>query len=195
MSHGASGFAYALASLAAATSRQEFADAAMECIAFENASYDAEHANWPDFREAQPNWHYRWCHGAVGIGLARIAMTKPEKTKPQKLDSDLMAADIRNALTGAMRGWPGHVDTLCCGTLGSVEFFCEAGKALERSDLCELASQRLLAVLQGAASAGDYRWNGGARRFNPGLFRGLSGIGYTCLRQFSDSLPNVLIWE
>lgn len=190
MSHGAAGFAYALASLAAATSRQEFADAAMECITFENASYDAEHTNWPDFREAEPHWQYRWCHGAVGIGLARIAMTKPEK-----LDSDLMAADIRNALAGAMRGWPGHVDTLCCGALGSVEFFREAGKALERSDLCELASQHLLAVLQGAASTGDYRWNGGARRFNLGLFRGLTGIGYTCLRQVSDSLPNVLIWE
>ena len=51
MSHGAAGFAYALASLAAATGRQEFADAASECIAFENSSYDAEHTNWPDFRE------------------------------------------------------------------------------------------------------------------------------------------------
>jgi len=190
MSHGAAGFAYALASLAAATSRQEFADAAMECIAFENASYDAEHTNWPDFREAEPHWQYRWCHGAVGIGLARIAMTKPER-----LDSNVIAADIRNALAGAMRGWPGHVDTLCCGALGSVEFFCEAGKALERSDLCKLASQRLLAVLQGAASTGDYRWNGGVRRFNLGLFRGLTGVGYTCLRQVSDSFPNVLIWE
>lgn len=190
MSHGAAGFAYALASLAAATGSDEFADAATECIAFENASYDAEHANWPDFREAQPHWQYRWCHGAVGIGLARIAMAKPEK-----LDSDVMATDIRNALAGTMRGWPGHVDTLCCGALGSVEFLCEAGKALKRSDLCELASQRLSAVLQGAASTGDYRWNGGARRFNLGLFRGLSGIGYTCLRQVSDSFPNVLIWE
>jgi lantibiotic modifying enzyme len=87
------------------------------------------------------------------------------------------------------------VDTLCCGTLGSIEFFCEAGSALGRSDLRELASRRLLAVLQSAASTGDYRWNSGARRFNLGLFRGLTGVGYTCLRQVSDSLPNVLVWE
>jgi lantibiotic modifying enzyme len=45
MSHGAAGFAYALASLAAVTSRQDFANAAAECIAFENSSYDAEHTN------------------------------------------------------------------------------------------------------------------------------------------------------
>ena len=42
MSHGAAGFAYALASLAAATGREEFANAAAQCIAFENASYDAQ---------------------------------------------------------------------------------------------------------------------------------------------------------
>ena len=55
MSHGAAGFAYALASLAQATGRQElrqeFAQAAAECIAFENSSYDAERHNWPDLRE------------------------------------------------------------------------------------------------------------------------------------------------
>ena len=36
MSHGASGFAYALAALAAATGRDDFAEAAAECTAFED---------------------------------------------------------------------------------------------------------------------------------------------------------------
>lgn len=190
MSHGAAGFAYALASLAAATGRADCAAAASECLAFENSSYDAGHSNWPDFREAEPHWHCRWCHGAVGIGLARVAMTqrKTPITAP-------MQTDIRNALAGALRGWPGHYDTLCCGALGSVELFREAGKALTRPDLLELASRRLAAVLNSAAAKGDYRWNSGARRFNLGLFRGLAGIGYTCLRQIAGSLPNVLIWE
>ena len=58
-----------------------------------------------------------------------------------------------------------------------------------------LVRQTLAAVLDSAAATGDYRWNGGARRFNLGLFRGLAGVGYTCLRQVAGSLPNVLIWE
>ena len=45
------------------------------------------------------------------------------------------------------------------------------------------------------ASTGDFRWKGGARRFNIGLFCGLAGVGYTCLREIDSSLPNVLIWE
>jgi type 2 lantibiotic biosynthesis protein LanM len=191
MSHGAAGFAYALASLSAATGRDEFAKAASECIAFENLSYDAERSNWPDLRgDGEPGWPCQWCHGAPGIGLARIAMTKRGG-----LDSKLLATDIRNALVGVERGWPGPLDTLCCGALGSIEFFCEAGSALGRSDLRELASRRLMNLLEAATSTGDYRWNSGNRQFNLGLFRGLAGVGYTSLRQVDGSLPNVIIWE
>lgn len=191
MSHGAAGFAYALASLSAATGRDEFAKAASECIAFENLSYDAERSNWPDLRgDGEPGWPCQWCHGAPGIGLARIAMTKRGG-----LDAKLLATDIRNALVGVERGWPGPLDTLCCGALGSIEFFCEAGSALGRSDLRELASRRLMSLLEAATSTGDYRWNSGNRQFNLGLFRGLAGVGYTSLRQVDGSLPNVIIWE
>jgi class II lanthipeptide synthase len=191
MSHGAAGFAFALASLAAATECDEFAKAASECIAFENFSYDAARNNWPDLRgDGEPGWPCQWCHGAPGIGLARIATTKRGGS-----DSKVLTTDIRNALAGVERSWPVQVDTLCCGTLGSIEFFCEAGSALGRSDLCELASRRLMTVLEAATSAGDYRWNNGDRKFNLGLFRGLAGVGYISLRQVDRSLPNVLIWE
>ena len=191
MSHGAAGFTYALASLAAATGRDEFAKAASECIAFEDTSYDAERNNWPDLRgDGEPTWSCQWCHGAPGIGLARIATIKRGG-----FDSKLLATDIRNALVGVERGWPGQVDTLCCGALGSIEFFCEAGNALGRNDLRELASRRLMSLLEAATSTGDYRWNSGNRQFNLGFFRGVAGVGYTSLRQVDGSLPNVLIWE
>ena len=191
MSHGAAGFAYALAALAAATGRDDFADAAAQCIAFENASYDAQRNNWADFRggEGAP-WPCQWCHGAPGIGIARAAAMKR-----RCLDAALLASDVRNALAGAERGWPGHVDTLCCGTLGSIEFFCEAAGALGQDDLRELASQRMAAVIEDASANGDYRWNVGKRQFNLGLFRGLAGVGYTLLRRVDRSLPNVLMWE
>ena len=128
MSHGAAGFAYALASLATATGRDEFAQAASECIAFEDSSYDAERTNWPDLRGGAPSWPCQWCHGAPGIGLARAATTKRGG-----IVAKLLAKDISNAVEGVQRGWPGVVDTLCCGTLGSIEFFCEAADALGRS--------------------------------------------------------------
>ncbi|MBI5321457.1 type 2 lanthipeptide synthetase LanM family protein [Bradyrhizobium sp.] len=197
MSHGAAGFAYALASLAAVTGREEFAQAASECMALEDSTYDGERANWPDFRGGgPPAWSCQWCHGAPGIGLARIAMTrKAGAASAFGPASSRMTTDIVHALAGTERGWPGAIDTLCCGTLGSIEFLCEAGAALERGELRERASRQLMTVLQTASSSGDYRWSFGARRFNLGLFRGLAGVGYTCLRRVDGSLPNILIWE
>ena len=187
MSHGAAGFAYAMCALAAATGRDEFAEAGGECIEFERCAYDVERA---DLAAPEPHWRSQWCHGAVGIGLARLGMTKRGAT-----GCDAVAGDICTALAGADRSWPGHVDTLCCGALGNVELVREAGRVLNRSDLCELSTRRLSSVLQTSASTGDFRWKGGARRFNIGLFCGLAGVGYTCLREIDSSLPNVLIWE
>jgi len=191
MSHGAAGFAYALTSLAQATGRAEFAQAAAECIAFENSSYDPERHNWPDLRDVGGlSWPCQWCHGAPGIGLARIATSRL-----RGMDDAHSAIDIQNAVEGVEQGRLTAVDTLCCGTLGGVEFFCEAGDALGRDDLRALAARRLTAVLRTAAAAGDYRWNSGKGRFNLGMFRGLAGVGYTLLRRVDRSLPNVLIWE
>jgi type 2 lantibiotic biosynthesis protein LanM len=191
MAHGAAGYAYALASLASATGSDQFASAADECIAFERTTFDADRENWSDLRGVGgDNLPCKWCYGAPGIGLARAAMMKHAA-----LDGELCRADMSNALAGAERGWPAPTDTLCCGTLGSIEFWWEAGGVLGLSELRERASRRLLAVVETARSAGDYRWTNGTSRFNLGLFRGVSGVGYTTLRRVNPSLPNVLIWE
>jgi len=194
MSHGAAGFAYALAALSAATGREEFGQAAAECLAFENASFDAARHNWPDLRGGgEPQWPCQWCHGAPGIGLARLATSKRGA-----MDANSLKFDICNALEAVEHGSPMPVDTLCCGTLGGIEFFCEAATVLHRGDLRGLAARRLQAVLARAGTAGDYRWNSGKRQFNLGLFRGLAGVGYTLLRQAADAgavPPNVVIWE
>jgi type 2 lantibiotic biosynthesis protein LanM len=199
MSHGAAGFAYALASLAAASDREQFADAAAECIALEDQTYDSARHNWPDLRvPGQPVWPCQWCHGAPGIGLARLATARrigANAALDAKLGGTRVAADIDNAVESVKQAWPGQLDTLCCGTLGGIEFLCEAANRAGAGKINELAAWRLAAVLANAASAGDYRWNSGKRQFNLGLFRGLAGVGYTLLRRVDRSLPNVLIWE
>ena len=154
-------------------------------------SYDSEHRNWPDLRASQTHWPCQWCHGATGIGLARLGISKRRGALTEQ-------ADIENAVAGVQLNVPTPVDTLCCGTLGGIEFLCEAGGVLERGDLRDTAAQRLLAVVERAGATGDYRWNNGKRQFNLGLFRGLAGVGYTLLRQAAEPntpLPNVLIWE
>src|SRR6185312_11938208 len=127
MSHGAAGFAYSLASLSSATGNAGYARQAMECIAFENSTFDAAHRGWADLRGiADSAWPCKWCYGSAGIGLARIAMTK-HAGEPL----ELRARDISRALDGVQDAWPATTDTLCCGTLGSIEFLAEAGDVLD----------------------------------------------------------------
>jgi type 2 lantibiotic biosynthesis protein LanM len=191
MSHGAAGFAYALASLSVATGRKDFAAAAQECVDFENSSFSPPRNNWPDVRvEGCETWPCQWCHGAPGIGLGRVGMSRLSKT-----GSAVLTANIQSAVESTQAAWPSSVDTLCCGTLGSIEFLCEAGDLLGRNDLRDLARRYMAAIVQQASSRGDYHWNSGERRFNLGLFRGMAGVGYSALRQVDPSLPNVLIFE
>ena len=190
-SHGAAGFAYALSSLAKVSGRQEFESAAQECIAYEDSCYNKEVFNWPDLRIAdQSVFASQWCHGAVGIGLARIATSRAGKSKVATIVSD-----IEHAVQNTTANWPQHVDTLCCGTLGTIEFLAGAGELLNQPALGHLSDQRLAQIIANRQEQGDYAWNAGGTAFNLGFFRGLSGMGYTILRRLDPQLPNVLMWE
>jgi len=194
MSHGAAGFAYALATLAKVSGRGDFGRAAEECIAFENETFSEARSNWPDFRlkgsETEPAWVCQWCHGAGGIGLARLGVLRRGA-----LDTKPLLADVQRAVRCAEAAWPYPGDNLCCGNLGNIEFLTEAGRTLEVPALVSEASRRLVALLNAASVNGEYLFDGLDRRFNLGLFRGISGIGYSCLRQISSLVPSVLIWE
>ncbi|MDA2892495.1 type 2 lanthipeptide synthetase LanM family protein [Mycolicibacterium sp. BiH015] len=191
MAHGASGFAYALTALAAATDNGAYSDASDECLAFERSTFSAVRQDWSDLRDVRnPGAPCKWCYGAPGIGLARLAMTSIVGLPAHRYVSDIDAA-----LSADEKAWPAPTDTLCCGTMAGIELLTEAGDVLCRDDLAQLATDRPRAVVHTAHATGDYRWSSGDGRFNLGLFRGIAGVGYTLLRKVDPSLPNVLIWE
>lgn len=191
ISHGAAGYAYSLSALSAATGNDEFSGPIAECLAFEESTYDSAQRGWADLRgTADAPFPCKWCYGAPGIGLARIGTTKFANVPVSSY-----ATDIERATFGVELQWPVSTDTLCCGTLGSVEFLWEAADTLGRDDLRLQATRRLRTVVDTARATDDYRWSSGTGEFNLGLFRGLAGIGYTMLRGAHPTLPNVLIWE
>jgi lantibiotic modifying enzyme len=83
-SHGAAGVAYALLKLFAVTQQEEFLGAACEGIGYERSVFIPDVRNWPDLRklvqvqEGIPiSYVSGWCHGATGIGLARLGIHPP----------------------------------------------------------------------------------------------------------------------
>ncbi len=187
--HGAAGLAMAFSRLFAATGHDRFRHAAQDCVAFENQHFDSELANWRDLRsEARaPN---QWCYGAAGIGLSRLAMLGE-----RAVDDAILHLDIERALMAASsRASPAN-DSLCCGISGHVELLALAGRTLGRQVLTTRAAKRAGQLSATWEATGDFRWNGGSKAFNPGLFQGLAGIGFASLRAAGSTSPSPLLWQ
>jgi type 2 lantibiotic biosynthesis protein LanM len=194
-SHGAAGFAYALLRLYKVTQDNSYLEAAIEAIAYERSVYCANAGNWPDFRFSkntdQSQFMTSWCHGASGIGLARLGGL-------EILDTDAIRQDIEIALQRTQSIGIEEIDHLCCGNFGRVEVLLIAAEKLARPELRILAHKQAAGVVAKAEQTGGYQLFFGLKErvFNPGFCVGVAGIGYELLRlAYPQKLPSVLLWE
>lgn len=196
-SHGAAGIAYALLRLYDATGREEFLKAAEEGVEYERSQFSVEEGNWADLRRTpgdagtELRFMTSWCHGAPGIGLARLGAL-------DVLDTTEINRDVAVALATTLNYGARGADHLCCGNLGRLDLAIEASQRLGRPDLLHEARRQATEVVARAAREGSYLLNVKPLpgMYMPGLFNGLAGIGYGLLRLASpDSLPSVLLWE
>jgi type 2 lantibiotic biosynthesis protein LanM len=194
LSHGAAGIALALLRLSAASGARRFRGAAEEALAYEDSVFDDREGNWPDFRHASeepPTYMNTWCHGAPGIGLARLSSLAIH-------DSTAVRRDIEAALGKVSSGGVGDKDGLCCGNMGRADVLYAASALQAYAGLERHAVQLCSAVVARSRRSGGYRLSSGSAQdfFDPTFFQGLSGIGYQLLRlAHPGRLPCVLVWE
>jgi len=90
-------------------------------------------------------------------------------------------------------------DHLCCGNMGRCESLFTTGRRLMRREAVEGSRRLARVVIARARKAGHFclAANGFEYRiFDPGFFRGVSGIGYTLLRLAApSSLPSIAAFE
>jgi type 2 lantibiotic biosynthesis protein LanM len=191
-SHGAAGIAYALLRLYAVTGDGALLAAAQEGIAYEDSVFVPEASNWPDFRtEEQLAFMASWCHGAPGIGLARIAGL-------QVLDTTNIRKDIDAAMQITQAFGVQGVDHLCCGTLGRADILLTAASRLSRPDLAVVANTWAWQIVIRAEETDGFALHPLLPKsvYSPGFFQGTAGIGYALLRiAHPGALPCVLLWE
>jgi type 2 lantibiotic biosynthesis protein LanM len=197
-SHGAAGMAWALLELAALTGEERFRTAALAAIAYERSLFSSETENWPDLREpailgqatndGQTRFMTAWCHGAPGIGLARL------RSLPH-LDDAATRAEIATALKTTLAQGFGLNHSLCHGDLGNLELLLQASQVLDgpqwRPQVDRLAAMILESISQ-------HGWLCGIPLGveSPGLMTGLAGIGYELLRLAEPTrVPSVLVLE
>jgi type 2 lantibiotic biosynthesis protein LanM len=192
-SHGAAGISYALLKLYQATGEKEYFVAAQMGIDFEDHEFDAAKNNWPDHREYKESSSLEfmtgWCHGAPGIGLARLGGVSI-------FDSSNIRRDIQAALTTINHCGLLPRDHICCGNAGLIETMLVAGEKLANPESTEDAMQMAAKVLARAKRKGAFGVVFRNGFFNPSLFQGAAGVGYQLLRLASpNEIPSVLLLE
>ncbi|HKS41321.1 MAG TPA: type 2 lanthipeptide synthetase LanM family protein, partial [Blastocatellia bacterium] len=193
-SHGAAGIALALLRLSKASGEERFLWAARRAIEFEDSVFNAAENNWPDFRYSsidRPVFMNSWCHGAAGIGFARLSGLPI-------FDSHEVRQDINAALGKVTASTLGEKDGLCCGNLGRVDMLLAVAVQSADEQLLRRVVELASVVVERTRRSGGYRLSGqpGQDFFDPSFFQGLSGIGFELLRiAHPQSLPCVLAWE
>jgi type 2 lantibiotic biosynthesis protein LanM len=206
-SHGAAGIAAALNRLARATGRARYDRAAARALRFERTCYDPDARTWrpgPNLSHADAP-QSGWCHAPPGFALARLDAASSSGLEDSALgdsalgdsawvDGDGMA-DLDAALRATLALGTSAPDSLCCGTAGRVDALLTAGRVLHRPSLVD-AARRRAAVLAHRTRSGGLHLPPHSGVLAPGLFQGISGAGYTCLRLLAPTVvPSVLRWE
>jgi lantibiotic biosynthesis protein len=192
LAHGASGMGLALVEAGVHSGRDDLVEGGLAAFRYEDRLYDAEHENWPDLRElegdgngqaATPRMSFMvaWCHGAAGIGLARL---RAYEVLPER------RAELRPGVEHAVRTTASQLRTLpreidaspCHGRAGLAETLLCATEVLDDptyADHVETMWKKLL-----RARNADTPWPCGVASGtnNPSLMLGYAGIGYSLLR-------------
>jgi type 2 lantibiotic biosynthesis protein LanM len=196
--HGVAGIAYALGRLFDVTGERRFGRASSDGYRYVASRYMDAAQNWPVLGEPVegvaglgPSMT-AWCHGAPGVTLA-ISLGSADTVHAKLLDQ------LEPSLKTTAVASPHMADHLCCGNMGRCESLFTTGRRLMRREAVEGSRRLARVVIARARKAGHFclAANGFEYRiFDPGFFRGVSGIGYTLLRLASpSSLPSVAAFE
>ncbi|MGE0451522.1 MAG: type 2 lanthipeptide synthetase LanM [Vicinamibacterales bacterium] len=178
VAHGRAGIAYALVRMSSAAANEQWR--ATGQAAFDAGDTDPARAN------------DGWCRGRPGLALVKLASA-------DLLDRPVMTGELRSELDAIAAHGVKGADTLCCGICGRADVLITAGRKSGNSSWIDAAADDMSGMAQRAHARGRFELlrGDGALRQPPGLFKGLAGIAYTCLRLADPDghLPSVLLLE
>jgi type 2 lantibiotic biosynthesis protein LanM len=187
LGHGASGMTLALFRLYHATGKDVYREAFEKSFAYERSMYDEQQQNWIDPRKRDrldSCADDTWCQGSIGIGISRLAMLRlKEDARVRK--------DLHRAIDISLQT-EDQDDSLCHGTSGRVDFLLQAGEFMDDRQLVDMANN-LVKNMVGRRNCRYINGLGNHLKI-PGMWLGLSGIGYQLLRMLHPKhVPSVLL--
>jgi type 2 lantibiotic biosynthesis protein LanM len=201
LSHGASGMGLALLEAGAALNDDALIASGARAFCYEQDVFDGAVGNWPDFRthppgkSLGPRFMVSWCHGAPGIGLARM---RALQLLPTHRDAEVWREDLHRAMTTTMHTTPGVMDHLCCGSLGCAAVLRIVGRWAGEPAWVSSASELTHRVVARAQARGSFmlpsQEAGTGQSSTPGLMTGIAGIGlHLASMVMEDDLADLLV--
>jgi lantibiotic modifying enzyme len=203
--HGASGFGLALLEIGVHDQRQEWVDGGLAAFTYEDRLYDHDRQNWPDLRDfgRLPNdadapsrsFMVAWCHGAAGIGLARLRAYQLLREHRSDLLPGIERA-IRTTSTHLQVLPPDSDASPCHGRAGLIEVLLSASIVLDDPVYADQALETWIRTLRSHRAGAEWPCGVASGRNNPSLMLGLAGIGYGLLRAENyRAVPSLLVVE
>lgn len=216
LAHGASGIGTALIDAAMQLGDANLVELGLSAFRYEDSYFDRTVQNWPDFRhsvlgrvttrddereliekvagglklaEEERRFMTAWCHGAPGIGLARLRTIQL-----------LERREVRDSLLAAIQGtWrtglgDSQGNSLCHGLFGNLELVVGYRSLPNGNDPLEFAqrnfAERIMPILEADEPIPSGAFSG---RPDPSLLLGDAGIAYFSLLASGFETRSVLM--
>lgn len=190
-SHGVTGMAWALHHYYLLEPRVDIKQWIETSLAYERAEFNPAEGNWPDFRENEKTGKQNppmtaWCHGAPGIGLARLDIAK------QQQDAAIID-EVKIALATTEKKGFSNYQCLCHGSLGNLELFLSTSQVWQDPELTQ-RYYKIAVTLLNFLEENNFPYDQIGNPTAPGLMTGAAGVAYQMLRiAFPEKIPAILL--
>lgn len=220
-SHGAAGIGFVFNQLGDYFKNKTFHTIADLAFYYENSHFNKAMNNWPDLRRGyySPNDMTTskekllngeidyflnggdmnaWCHGAAGIGLARLSAINGNSTKDTAYLNDARKALKKTYITDIASKQSAMSYTLCHGGGGNAEIFLTAYEKLKDKKYYDYAMEIGMKALESFEKYGYFAcgYPTASEKEDTSLFMGDAGVGYFMLRLSNPKMtPSMLLPE
>lgn len=155
-------------------------------LAYHHSQRHQKSGSWNDRRSLSPEnstLNFSWCHGLPGMGLGLLTL----------IDYPYAIDDIERVVALSCQMEKDAIDYYCCGTTGMADFLLEASRLRSDKSIYNTAEKHAICSLENLSNLTRFSSRFGQinPKMFPGLFQGISGIGYTALRFVDTSLPSL----
>lgn len=191
--HGTAGIAWSLMKYYQHSKNEDIRIWISKALDYERKLFSSHMNNWPDFRASpeieiseESNFLTAWCHGATGIGIARLNMKK------MGWYDDHIDTEISIALETTIQNQDTSLN-LCHGICNKLEFLLNA----KEQNL--VSNEQLNTHIEAAANYiftpnKELLYEKLGPVFLPSLMTGAAGIAYQFMRLvFPDVVPSILL--